>query len=165
MNWVQTQIAILPSELIDILDAPMPYMVGVRARELVAHMGTTDESQFMNYIQGIDQLEDKCVIEVNAAAVKPLKIHNFGPKQMQEKPKYLLFNAKTTQRLSSLLTQFQNTLKVRGSAPRKKKSIPHLPSDLPSAHNHPFLQHQVQSTSTSEMSINRAASQRSTGLS
>jgi hypothetical protein len=34
LKWVQTQISILPSELIDVLDAPMPYMIGIRAREL-----------------------------------------------------------------------------------------------------------------------------------
>lgn len=39
MTWVQTHIAILPNELIDILDAPMPYLVGVRAKEIVAQMG------------------------------------------------------------------------------------------------------------------------------
>ena len=36
IRWVQTHIAILPNELIDILDAPMPYLVGVRAKEIVA---------------------------------------------------------------------------------------------------------------------------------
>ena len=36
MTWVQTHIAILPNELIDILDAPMPYLVGVRAKEIVS---------------------------------------------------------------------------------------------------------------------------------
>ena len=50
MVWVQTQIAILPNELIDILDAPMPYLVGVRAKEITAQMGQADESMFMNYL-------------------------------------------------------------------------------------------------------------------
>jgi hypothetical protein len=29
MTWVQTCIPILPFELIDILDAPMPFLVGI----------------------------------------------------------------------------------------------------------------------------------------
>lgn len=36
LAWAQTLIPILPAELIDVLDAPMPYLVGIRARELAA---------------------------------------------------------------------------------------------------------------------------------
>ena len=66
MVWVQTQIAILPNELIDILDAPMPYLVGVRAKEISAQLGSADENLFMNYLQGIECMEDKCVVELQA---------------------------------------------------------------------------------------------------
>ena len=65
IRWVQTHIAILPNELIDILDAPMPYLVGVRAKEIVAQMGQTDESLFLEYLSGIECMEDKCVVELN----------------------------------------------------------------------------------------------------
>ena len=65
ITWVQTHIAILPNELIDILDAPMPYLVGVRAKEIVSQLGVQDESLFLEYLTGIECMEDKCVVELN----------------------------------------------------------------------------------------------------
>ena len=89
MVWVQTQIAILPNELIDILDAPMPYLVGVRAKEITAQMGNVDESQFMNYLQGIECMEDKCVVELQTQQSSGLKIHNFETYKMTEKVEFV----------------------------------------------------------------------------
>lgn len=57
LSWAQTLIPILPCELIDVLDAPMPYLVGIRARELIAQVGSQNESDFMMYIDGLDCLE------------------------------------------------------------------------------------------------------------
>ena len=53
----------MPSELIDVLDAPMPYMIGIRAKELVDTLGSPNEVDYINYIKGIDNLEDKCTLQ------------------------------------------------------------------------------------------------------
>ena len=56
LQWVQTCITILPFELIDILEAPMPYIVGI----LYDHW---------NYFQEgaqDDFLMDKCLIRINS---------------------------------------------------------------------------------------------------
>ena len=56
MTWVQTSIPILPFELIDILDAPMPFMVGI----LHEHW------HYYEQMQGPQRMHliDKCVITI-----------------------------------------------------------------------------------------------------
>jgi hypothetical protein len=51
--WIQTSITIVPYELIDILDAPMPYIVGI----LNEHW-----SEFAQNCQDMDFMTDKCVL-------------------------------------------------------------------------------------------------------
>ena len=58
--WDHTHIPILPSGLIDILDAPTPFLVGLRARDL-----TEKEEQFRDYIESLDCLDTKCVIKIS----------------------------------------------------------------------------------------------------
>ena len=55
LAWVQTCIPVLPFELIDILDAPMPYMVGL----------LNDHWQYYLSQNSMDSLYDKCVIHIN----------------------------------------------------------------------------------------------------
>ena len=87
ITWVQTQIAILPNELIDILDAPMPYMVGVRAKEIVAQLGQKDESLFLDYLNDIECMEDKCVVEITP--IGNIKIHNFSSEPLNNKSRFI----------------------------------------------------------------------------
>lgn len=54
----------------------MPYLVGVRAQEIVTQLGQKDESLFLEYLNGIECMEDKCVVEISQ--VGHLNIHNFG---------------------------------------------------------------------------------------
>ena len=54
ISWVQTCIPILPFELIDVLDAPMPYMVGIL------------DEEWQYYTDGsMQDLSDKCIIQIN----------------------------------------------------------------------------------------------------
>lgn len=54
LAWVSTCIPIVPFELIDILDAPMPYIAGI----------LNDHWQY--YLNNsLDGITDKCVIQIN----------------------------------------------------------------------------------------------------
>jgi hypothetical protein len=54
--WVQTSITIVPLELLDILEAPMPYVVGV----LCEHWNYFA----MEKCNDADFLEDKCIVSI-----------------------------------------------------------------------------------------------------
>lgn len=43
----------------------MPFMIGIRAKELADALGSSNEIDYINYIKGIDNLEDKCTLQLS----------------------------------------------------------------------------------------------------
>lgn len=119
ISWAQTLIPILPAELIDVLDAPMPYLVGIRARELTNQSGIASESEFIEYLQGLDCIDEKCVIRITHEP--RLHVYNFGDASEAdpEEGRFLLLGegqrANLFERLKSMIQWFQSTLKRQGS--------------------------------------------------
>jgi hypothetical protein len=64
---------------------------------------------FLEYLSGIECMEDKCVVELNQ--VSHIKLHDFGPEPMSSRSKFIQFDQETYQTLNHLLIQFQRTLK------------------------------------------------------
>lgn len=56
LTWVQTCITIVPYELVDILDAPMPYIVGILCNLW---------NEFVENCQDSSFLDDKCIITIS----------------------------------------------------------------------------------------------------
>ena len=97
----------------------MPYLVGVRAKELVNQCGLKHEDDYIQYVQNLDCIEQKCVIEIGLQPA--LTIFNyFEPDEPDpEDGRFLLLGegqrTNLYDKLKQLIILFQSTLKKQGN--------------------------------------------------
>ena len=96
------------------LDAPMPYLVGIRALEIIGQLGSQKESDFMHYLKGLDCLENKAIVHIGAD--NKMRVHNYNaPDRDPNESRFLLLGSgqrtDLLNRLQIMLQWFQSTLK------------------------------------------------------